>query len=156
MPTRQTTINGYASAGYPAVAIATADEDRAIASIAGRLKRPTWIISARAGLVELTPQGTRKTLNATDQYGAAFTMLAGRNKPSDHPGLLIVLDFQHVIKTPGMYRALRDTMQAIKPLGSMIALVAPSWKLPAELEHDIPVMLDSLPSREELNTALNV
>ena len=46
MPSTQSTITSYAAAGYPAVAIATADEDRTIANVLSKLNRPNaWRIA---------------------------------------------------------------------------------------------------------------
>jgi SpoVK/Ycf46/Vps4 family AAA+-type ATPase len=38
----------------------------------------------------------------------------------------------------------------------MVLLLAPSWNLPAELQHEIPVLQDPLPETGELETALDV
>ena len=57
-----------------------------------------------------------------------------------------------------MYRSLKDRLPALKGLSpsSMIVLCGPSWKLPAELQHEIPVLQFDLPSRDQLATALQV
>ena len=150
---QQTNLLSYSSAGYPAVAIATSDEDRTISNILAQLPaRPVWRIAATGGLISV---GSGRAEDAMSSYPKAFGMLAAR-KANETPGILVVLDFQHIIRNPGSYRMLRDTMKPVKANGGMIVLIAPSWQIPPELEHDIPVMHDSLPSREELTAALQV
>lgn len=139
----------YSSAGYPAVCINTQDEDRAIASIVREFPNHTVLrIGAVSGLADVK---TGQVLDERGSYPSAFARIAA--KP-DH--LLVVLDYQHIIKNAQAYRTLRDTLPRVKASGSMIVLLAPCWQLPAELEHDLPVIEDSLPTREELGNALEV
>jgi hypothetical protein len=147
-------IANYADAGFPAVAIATADEDRSIAHCLSQLNRPNaWRIAASGGLLDA------RTGRAVDEKGNYTTALLKMRtlKQNEAPQcVLFMLDYQHVIRNAAAYRALRDTMTTCKALGAMIVLVSPAWQLPAELEHDIPVVNDALPSREELNASLTI
>ena len=151
-------IKHYAAAGFPAVAIATSDEDRAVANILAAFpQRDVLKIACMGGLIDAK---TDKLIDEQAEYPAAFARAASRCNQ-----VIIVLDYQHIIKTPAMYRLLRDALPRIKSVttdptsgkfASLLVLVAPSWKFPAEVEHDIAVINDSLPSREELDTALQV
>jgi SpoVK/Ycf46/Vps4 family AAA+-type ATPase len=67
----------------------------------------------------------------------------------------MVLDYQHIIRNAGAYRALKNAFSSLKDLGSMLVLVAPAWQLPVELQHDLPIMQFDLPTREQLQMALH-
>lgn len=149
-PTKtKTELLDYAAAGYPAVAIATADEDRAIARILADFpSRPCYRVAAVRGLLDLR---TGRPLDATTDYPGAFGHAAKR------AAIVVVCDYQHTIRNPVAYRQLRDALAAVKAQkGSMLILLAPSWSLPPEVEHDIPVISDSLPDRDELGRALDL
>jgi len=158
-------ISQYARSGYPAVAIATSDEDRAVGAVLGAMPEPAkgkqrffWKIAASGGLQEFQTTGANTqprqwvTVGKTDGYTAALAKITTAPESS----CLILLDFQHVIKTPAMYRALRDSLLLVKAIGTMIVMIAPSWTIPSELEHDLPVINEALPTRDELNGPLNV
>lgn len=75
----------------------------------------------------------------------------------ENPFIVVALDYQHSMKTGAQYyRILRDTLPAIKAAKGLLVLVAPNWSLPAEIEHDIARFVDELPTRNELNAALEV
>jgi hypothetical protein len=143
-------IKSYSAAAYPAVAIATPDEDRAIAQILADFadRAAIWTIAAVGGLRDAR---TRATIDERAQYPQAFARAAGQDD-----ALLLVLDYQHVIRNAGAYRQLRQAFPALKARGSMVVLLAPSWAMPEELRHDIPVLQASLPARAELGASLRV
>ena len=143
------TLLHYKAAGYPAVAIATADEDRAIGSILTDF--PKSLVMRVASMGGITNARDGSAIDEKAAYPAAFARCSGREN-----NVLIVLDFQHIIKNAGAYRTLRDALPLVKSRGALIVLIAPSWTLPAELEHDMPVINDALPSRDEINAALEV
>ncbi|HXE07153.1 MAG TPA: AAA family ATPase, partial [Acidobacteriaceae bacterium] len=151
-------IHDYIRTGYPAVAIATSDEDRTISAVtraflATHPDAPMWKIAATGGLVSLRPDPA--TGKAAVEPGVTYTpaFIKAGAMPSS---LLIVLDFQHIIKNAAAYRGLRDALNTVKSANSMIVLIAPGWTMPAEVEHDIPLIHDGLPSREELSAALDL
>jgi hypothetical protein len=149
MTDTKTTLKHYAAAGYGAVAIATADEDRAIAQIIADFpQRPVYRIAAAGGL---TDARTTQNVDERANYQTAFVRAANKERE-----IIAVLDFQHIIKNAGAYRSLRDALPLVKARGSMLVLIAPHWALPAELEHNLPIMTDALPSREELRASLEV
>jgi ATP-dependent 26S proteasome regulatory subunit len=149
MKNTQITIADYANAGYSAIAIATADEDRSIANVVRMLDYKADIvkIAATGGLIDAR---TNIPLNDKAAYNSALSLAASKDD-----AVLILLDYQHIIRNAAAYRSLRDALIAAKPRGTMIVLIAPSWNLPPEIQHDIPVISDSLPSREELSHALD-
>lgn len=144
-------LTHYAAAGYPVVAVSTADEDRAIAGIVAAFpERQVLRIAAIGGLLDAK---TGMPVDERAQYPAAFGRAASR--PDQ---VLIVLDYQHqmVPCNAPPYRLLRDSLPRVKAQGSLIILIAPSWQMPPELGHDIPVLDEPLPSRDELKAALDL
>ncbi|HTA46394.1 MAG TPA: AAA family ATPase [Bryobacteraceae bacterium] len=149
------TLSSYANAGYPAVAIATTDEDRSISNLVAEFRgREIWRIAAKGGLTNV--RENNKVIDLQGGYSSAFATLAKTEADAAAPPVLVVLDYQHVIKNAAAYRELRDTLVKTKPLGTLIVLIAPQWQFPAELSHDIPVIFDTLPTREELSAALDI
>jgi hypothetical protein len=141
-------IRRYNDAGFPAVAIATAEEERLQRLIAEDLPPESKVcsISSTGGLRDVR---SGQLLDDKADYRKAFSW-AGKAKDN----ILICYDFQHVIRNAGAYRALKDQFPAMKANGSMVVLVAPAWSLPLELEHDLPVLELPLPTREQLGYAL--
>ena len=85
-------------------------------------------------------------------YPAAFAMAVKMKRT-----LCITHDWQHVMKNPAAYRALKDKIPELKEAGSVVILVAPSWsQLPSELKADVKVVKLPLATRGDLNEALNV
>ena len=148
MEKQNVTIRHYAAAGYPAVAISTSDEDRAIRNVLTSFPKMNVLkVAANGGLRQAKDN---KVIDGSSYPGA---FVKAQTIPNT---VLIVLDFQHVVTEAGMYRLLRDALPNIKQAQNLIVLIAPSWKLPAELQHDIKTISDSLPSRDELKTALKI
>lgn len=140
-------IRPYVAAAFPAVAVTTHEEDRFTRSVVDTFpNRQVVTIAASGGLRDAR---TGQPLEPSMSYNNALAWLA--EQPDS---ILIVLDFQHVIRNAGAYRALKTGFAAYKRLGSIVVLVAPAWTLPAELARDLPVLEFRLPSREQLAAAL--
>ncbi|MBI4090860.1 MAG: AAA family ATPase [Candidatus Komeilibacteria bacterium] len=140
-------LKHYAAAGYPAVCVQSSDEDRVISSVLAAFPKRVVMRIATAG--GLTNARDNSVIDDKASYPAGFARAC--SMPNS---VVIVLDYQHFIKQPGPYRVLRDFLPRVKQANSMLVFVAPSWSLPAELEHDVPIMHDSLPTRDELSAAL--
>src|ERR1700722_7359392 len=161
-----TNIKKYANAGYPAVAIATSDEDRSIAMALAQLdpsrdhSRPAWRIAASGGILDANTGRCIESVGppspGAQPPGTYASALHRMTKQKNPGGILIMLDFHKIIQNAAAYRMLRDALISIKAHGGMVVLVAPNWQMPKDLQHDIPVIHDSLPSRQELESALNV
>lgn len=142
----------YRAAGYPAIAVESVEEERLIAALRNGLATPpgmesgTMLVASATGVVDQTT-GQR----SAPGYPAAIATAAQKEN-----SLLVFLDWQHVSRNAGAYRVLRDALPTLRAQGSMVILVAPAWALPAELEHEIPVVRWSLPTREELGAAVAV
>jgi ATP-dependent 26S proteasome regulatory subunit len=136
-------LRPYLLAGYPAVALETAEERRLIQHILSQITSdiPVWQIAAAGGLVALKNTGAADPSCA---YAAAFQRAAKTTC------ILVVLDWHHVCRSPSGYRPLLASWQGIKAKQSCVLLIAPRWELPPELQHSIPVLQVPLPGREEL------
>jgi SpoVK/Ycf46/Vps4 family AAA+-type ATPase len=142
------TFAHYAAAGFPLVAISTADEDRTIRSILGQFPdKPVWRIAKTGGLIDLR---TRKLVDEgqTTGYSAALAKI----RTVKDGAILVMLDSQYVMKEH--YRAVLDALPEIKKTSSRVFMLAPSWALPAEMEGRVKIVRDNLPTREELETIL--
>ena len=147
-------IREYAAAAVPAVAVETVEEERLIASLLTMFAdRSVHRVSA-TGLTDCRTGDHDPNI----KFGAAFAMAAQAKQ--DH--VLVVLDCQHMIMHAGIYRALRDAFAGCRrhrvgtvACATLIVLVAPSWKLPAELEHEVPVLQWARPTRTELEAELD-
>jgi len=133
-------IAHHLAAGYPAVAVATADES-AVATALSAAHR----YSASGALV--APDGRVVLPRAT--WPEAFAWAAAGERR-----LLLCADAQHVLAHAPVYRALLDVLPRAKAAGSTILLVAPAWRLPPELEHVLPVVHWPLPSRDQREAVL--
>jgi len=151
-----TTIKDYIRCGYPAVAVESSEEDRLIHEILllkqskSLAKITVYKISAAQNFTEMVGDGDPGSVQGGVSFGKAFSMVAEKKQ-----GVLVVFDFQHVIQNPAGYRQLKENFAALKRNGSCVILVAPSWSLPPEMTHEMPVLDFALPTREQLSRALD-
>ena len=142
-------VSSYVNAAFPAVAVSTAEEERFKTELLDAYpERPVFSIAATGGLKDAR---TGNVIDGQATYPKAFAIAASREQ-----SLLLVFDWQHVCRNAAAYRALKDVFDVLKRQGSCIILVAPSWSLPAELEHDVPVIEYALPTRIQLDAALRI
>jgi len=147
-------LANYFLAAFPAVCVETVEEERftdqLIALVDKASHRYTlFSIDARNTLHQLSISGERVVEERCD-YGKAFDHIAAREK-----GLLLVFDWQSICHNSGAYRRLKANFRDLRAKGSCAILVAPSWRLPDELLHDIPIIDFALPSREQLTQQLD-
>lgn len=142
-------LSSYNDAGYPVIAVETSEESRVISYFLNRYERSNvFAIAATGGLNNLR---TNKVVTGGARYPEAFTHIQGQSE-----SFLLVFDFQYMIHGAPSYRPLLQAMSACKSRGSMIVLISPTWSLPPELRHEIPVISLPLPSPEELERPLNI
>ena len=140
-------IRHYSDAGYPAVAVETYEETRLIRAVLEMFPdRPVSTIDASQ---TLTDQRTGKQTGAN--FATAFKTFAAQED-----AVLIALDFRHVISGAAAYRPLLASLPAAKANHSLFILIGPTWTLPEELKHEIPVLQIPLPSPAELRQPLSV
>jgi hypothetical protein len=146
----ETLLRNYFDAGYPVVAVETAEEKRLLNILKdARLGNKIFSIATVAGFINETQQSI---LDAQSNFTKAFGEFARKYEES----IMMVYDFQHMVASATSYRPLLQNLDLIKSKGNMVILVAPNWKLPEELKHNIPVIKMDLPSREELEAPLQV
>lgn len=139
----------YIRAGYPAIAIETYESDRLISeTLASFDKRPVFSYAATGGLRD---ERANKASTNTNGFPAAFAYAA--SKPEQ---IVFIMDFQHMVSSPAAYRPLIQALAACKAQGSIIVLVAPTWKLPEELKHELPVLQMPLPDTDALRAPLQI
>jgi len=149
----------YQSAGYPIVAINTVEERRLHSELFNALcpdPADAASIADTAVFFSISSAQQLKTHFADGRtqadscaFSRAFDMIADAEEQ-----ILLVHDFQHIVKNGPAYRSLLDCVPALKSRGCMIVLIAPHWDFPPELEHDVAVIDHELPTRDELNAAL--
>jgi hypothetical protein len=138
----------YRSAAFASIAVETCEEERFLRNVLSIPDAAVYLVSALPGMRDAR---SGDMIDAQAQYAKAFKFCAA------NPGsILLAYDYQHIVKNPGAYRALKDCFPALKDAGSMVVLVSPSWSLPAELSHDIPILQFDLPTRSQLRRALDV
>ena len=140
----------YFEAGYPAVALETCEESRIIESCISRGDdwHNVFSIAASGGLMD---EKLHRVMDGAATFPKAFQHISSKDE-----SLLLVFDFQHMINSATAYRGFLQSFPMLKSRGSMIVLVAPSWNLPAELKHELPVVRLPLPTESELNSPLKV
>lgn len=142
-------LKPYVRAAFPAVAVSTVEEERFIQYLLADFpEKAVLMVSASGGIQDLR---IRTVIDADANFSKALALVAERTDT-----LLVLLDWQHVARNAVAYRALKDHFAALKSNGSCVICVAPSWNLPHELEHDLPVLEWRLPDRDQLRSALLV
>ena len=140
----------YFKAGFPAVALETVEDHRAMTKIVAELRR------SYPDLVTMSIDGTGNfhtddTVKSNTPYSAAFTQAGTLTN-----GVIFVKDFHHIAKGAGGYRTLLNHLPEFKARRIMAVLLAPNWTLPPELAHEFPVLEFARPTRAELDAALSV
>ena len=143
-------IKYHKAAGYPAVAIASVEERRLINELLAEIEGEHEACT----IASIGGRRDAKSGDVVDPNCAFAKAFAWCCEKGDR--LLIVLDWNHLANNPAGYRPLKDSLAALKSVGSMVILIAPSWKMPPELEHDVPVLEHSLPTRADLRKSLDV
>lgn len=163
-------LRPYIAASTPLVALSTHEDMRAIEQIAqfffsktekGASKKP----SDQGSLYIFDATNKVREMKATPGQEKAFVMAPPTNFgpggvmnsvqvletfQTKAESILVMLDQQHFVRNPGIYRAMKNAMSSLKGQHSTIILIAPHWKLPDEMLHDVVCLDWALPDREEL------
>jgi hypothetical protein len=152
-----TTIRDYVRCGYPAIAVESSEEGRLIAEVFALKSTKAlkdieiFIISGSQKFSTVDAKGNVKPVADGYSFPRAFSTVAEKKQ-----SVLIAFDFQHMVNNPAGYRNLKDQFALLKRNGSCVILAAPSWNLPPEMTHEIPVLDFALPTRSQLSTALDL
>lgn len=142
-------LENYIRAGYPAIAITTPEESRALAECRRvardlRMSLATW--SMTQGLqVDESPQ------KAPIQDPVSALQAAGKLPDNT---LYVLLDFHPFLRSPDVWRTAKDMFASQKQRGIVYVFVSVTFELPRELEREIVVINLPLPTREELEGLL--
>ena len=146
-------LENYIRAGYPAIAITTPEESRALAEcrrVAAQLHMTVAVWSSTQGLqVGDDPSGAIGRANVTDPVAA----LQAAAKLPDNT-IYILLDFHPFLRSPDVWRTAKDVFPVQKSRGIVYVFISVSFELPRELEREIVVTSLPLPTREELEQLL--
>lgn len=149
-------LDKYARAGYPTLAIETWEDRRFCKTLLETFPdTEIFSVASTGGLRNLRTN----SVDAATKYPKAFADVSAIEplETADCPtAFLVVLDFQHRLSSDTSVRELLSSLPTFKARGSMVLLLAPSWTLPAELQHEIPVLKDALPTAAELLPAVEV
>lgn len=139
----------YRAAGYAAVAVETVEEPRLSEWLLSHIDddAPIWRVTC-AGATDVR---TGQPLTGAHPYPFLWQRLT-----MTPDVVAVVTDWHHLCQQPAAHRPLIDALAAMRSQGSLAVLCAPSWQLPPELQHEIPVLQHALPDAEALGVALRV
>lgn len=163
-------IESYIRAGYPAVVITTAEEDRALTickNIATTLKRDFQFWSLTKGIQkeiknydEMSSSQICKEIN--HEVNNTNTTMSDPIKVLEQPlknvpsaGVIyVLLDFHPFCKTPNTWRRAKDLFKIAKSIGLTYVFVSSKFEVPEELKREVIMTSLPLPTREELHVVL--
>ncbi len=149
-------LSTYLRAGYPGIAIITAEENRAEAEIAAVCRqndRQLHAWSSTEGLVDIQEgraQPIADPLDALQQLNSLFS----QREPQT---VVLLRDLQlHMDHSdPMLTRRIKDTLRLAKTNGHTLILLGCRISLPPELEHEITRIDMALPGKPELSAVLD-
>jgi hypothetical protein len=140
-------VQHYLDAGFPLLAVLTAEEARAEGDItvaARKSDRRVFYWSVTEGVVGISEK--RREPNAARNPLAALTF-AEQAGPDT---LLILRDYHHFIQSPEVMRKLRDVVRAFKNSNRTLIMLGVRCPLPPEMEKEVTVLEYALPTRADL------
>lgn len=156
-------------ARVPILAIETPEEDRIIAMLKELSANPRYpdarkpddatrpVIgwSMTQGLFAVSENGTPLTLppKMTDPLIALQWFLEWGSKNREAPAVLAMFDINSALtsaKSAALTRLIREAAMALRPRKQNVFMVAPSFSLPPDLQHDVSVIQYPLPTADEL------
>jgi len=148
------TLADYLRAGYPAVWVVCAEEDRVEATVRAvvedwRERNLTlWQWTCTDGLVQV--DGTT-VISMMDPYGALCAIDSEAEKAS---GVFVVKDLHPFLQSPNVVRKVKDLCVRFKAGASRIVFTSPVSALPAELDKLVATIEFSLPDAGEIDATL--
>lgn len=142
-------LENYIRAGYPAIAITTPEEGRALDEchrVARDLRMSVAVWSSTQGL---QIEETNQRASISDPVAA----LQAANKLPENT-LYILLDFHPFLRSPDVWRSAKDQFSVQKQRGIVYIFVSVQFDLPRELEREIVVTSLPLPDRNDLEALL--
>lgn len=141
-------------AGYPAVIIQTAEEDRAIQEClksANKLGKNLFLWSCTKGFEKFDEDDEefkKEDEDCTAPEDALLKILELNEKKGDY--IVCLLDFQHYINRAEVLRAAKDAFSEANELGICLIFISNKFDLPIDWE-DVVISINlTLPKKEEL------
>lgn len=148
-------LRRYFSAAYPAVAVSTVEEGRLLEYVVEQFPKHEVISIGADKVIRNIRSNGQVTEGARDR---AFGDVIDESKKKNGR-ILVMFDFHRFVQDAANCRRLKAALPTLKALGSpgsMFILCAPTWSMPEELRHDIPIIDMPLPTREMLKSAWDV
>ena len=148
-PAFLTEIDTLIRARYPLLYLVTFEEQR-VEAMLSELARAhgkdlvEW--TATRGLRTFTGQHRGPPVEDSDNPAIALLQIQKLPKPS----LVLLKDFHRQLEDPTVVRALRELGSTLKTTFTTVLIVAPTLRLPDELEKDVSVIDVPLPTKADL------
>ena len=155
-PANHMNLSTYLRAGYPGIAITTAEEPRAeaeIATICTENNRSLLAWSSTEGLVDI---GEGRVTQCPDPLDA-LTIMDGLFAKQEPQTVVVMRDLQlHLDHSdPMLVRRIKDILRLAKVNGHTLILLGCRLKLPPELDHEITHIEFGLPDASALGTVMD-
>ncbi len=134
-------------AGYPAVVYKTAEEERALAECR-RIAKANGLDFASWSLTKGFQKSSTKASSSTPITDPVQTLRQGLELKAN--AIYCLLDFHPYIRTPNVWRTLKDVLKEGKPNGITFVFIGVQFDIPIELKHEMIVSSLELPTREDL------
>ena len=152
-------LENYVRAGYPAIAITTPEESRAldecrrVAQVLG-MNYAIWSFTRGLRLADETDES--ENIGGFMNTGDPVTALQAGAKLEENT-IYCLLDFHFYLRSPDVIRTAKDMFAVQKSRGIVYVFISAVFELPRELEREIILTDLPLPTREDLETlALDV
>lgn len=142
-------LENYIRAGYPAVAITTPEEHRAVGECRRVAKTLGMSLATWSSTQGLQIEGTNQKAPIQDPVAA---LQATAKLPENC--VFCLLDFHPFLRSPDVWRTAKDMFPAQKARGIVYIFVSVSFDLPPELAREIVVTDLPLPTRGDLESLL--
>ena len=141
-------LKHYSDSGYPAVCVETYEETRLIRAILQMFpNQPVSSVDASQTLTDHRTGKQKRPVSFPDAFKAT-------SETDD--AILIAFDFRHIVNNAGAYRPLLTALPSAKRKHALIVLISPTWTLPEELRHEVPILQIPLPTPAELGHPLSL
>lgn len=163
-------IESYIRAGYPAIVLNTAEEDRALVlceNIAKSLKKGFSFWSVTKGIQkEIKDYDAMSTAQLSEELRTEIgdkknllidpvKVLEEALKVSEtNGGVYVLLDFHPFLKTPNVWRRAKDLFKLAKSRGITYVFVSAEFEVCTELKREVIIATLPLPDRAELTKAV--
>lgn len=147
-------LHDYINAGYPAIVVQTVEEDRVLNECSRIAKKcgkefDYWTLTKGTVRADVATTATAKT---SPMDVANFGI---REVPEKLNGrIFCVVDFHPYIKTPEVWRKLKDSFEEAKKMGVTFVFISAKFEVPVELQREVIVIDFKLPKKSELEQLL--